>query len=279
MRNIILRRRGYSKASVEAICEKTRHFRPHVNNRPFPNDLGVVVRWGCTTRVPSDRVVNTIISRVSDKLGFRRLLSQEAPHIIPKTWFSFQGWEEGGQTLPVIVRRSPHWGGRWFWACNTSEAVSEALRASGDNSYITELIRKEREYRIFLVQGRVAAVAEKTPEDREAIAWNHTEGVPQDLLSWDEWPLRAIRIAREAFLISRLHWGAVDVIVAPGGSPLVLEINTSPEVSSEYRQQCLAKCFDWMVENHIDLEIPLTNQLGDWKKFIHPAISNRAILN
>ena len=55
----------------------------------------------------------------------------------------------------------------------------------------------------------------------------------------------------------------------------VIEINSAPSLTSPYRQQCMAKAFDYMIE-HGKGRIPLIEDRGGYRKFIHPAVCDRA---
>jgi glutathione synthase/RimK-type ligase-like ATP-grasp enzyme len=146
-----------------------------------------------------------------------------------------------------------------------------------NNYYISEYIPKVAEYRVFLCQGRVVWVAKKTPANAEAVAWNVAKGGRFDNVNWGDWPLKAVRIAREAFMMSKLDFGGVDIMVDKDNNCYVLEINSAPSQTSPYRQECTAKAFDYIVRNGKAV-IPVTEARGDWKKFIHPAISEAAIM-
>jgi hypothetical protein len=149
---------------------------------------------------------------------------------------------------------------------------------AGDGYYTSSLIRKVAEYRVFCVQGRVASVAKKTPGNPEDVAWNVARGGRFDCVPWGEWPLKAVRVSLEAFLESSLDFGGVDVMIAQDGSCYVLEINSAPSLTSPYRQECMAKCLDYIIKHDSKERIPLIEERGGWKKFIHPAISDQAKL-
>jgi D-alanine-D-alanine ligase-like ATP-grasp enzyme len=85
-----------------------------------------------------------------------------------------------------------------------------------------------------------------------------------------------VRKAVEAFEVSELDFGGVDIMTDAEGNAYVIEINSAPSLTSEYRQECMAKCFDHIAE-HGKERIPRVKQRGDWKKFIHPALSERAL--
>ena len=129
----------------------------------------------------------------------------------------------------------------------------------------------------MFAQGRVVWVAKKTPGNPQDVAWNVARGGRFDNVRWDDWPLKAVRISREAFLLSELHFGAVDVMVDRDGNAFVLEINSAPSQTSPYRQECTAKVFDHIVRQG-KANIPVTEARGGYKKFIHPALCQDAIV-
>jgi glutathione synthase/RimK-type ligase-like ATP-grasp enzyme len=128
-----------------------------------------------------------------------------------------------------------------------------------------------------MAQGRVVWVASKTPGNPDAVAWNVARGGRFDNVRWDQWPLKAIRVARDAFLLSSLDFGGVDIMVDAQNNAYVLEINSAPSQTSPYRQEATAKAFDYIVNYGKD-RIDVTEEKGGWRKFIHPAISNEAIM-
>jgi glutathione synthase/RimK-type ligase-like ATP-grasp enzyme len=152
------------------------------------------------------------------------------------------------------------------------------LRELGD-VYISEFIPKEREYRIYVVQGRVAMVAEKTPADPGAIAWNHHLGGSFENVRWKEWPRAACLEGIKACVALGLDFGGIDVITDGEGTPYVLEGNSAPSMTSEYRQQCFAKVFNYIRKNGKE-RIQLTKQPKDRKSIypyiIHPAVAEEA---
>lgn len=253
------------------------------SDRGIPPD-DQYIRWGCTCNLPAPfgekvNVLNTAkaIHLVADKLEFRRVL--EEAELCPKTWFIFDG-EVGPDRWPLIVRTRQHHQGRGLWMCNTYAEVFNILHVNrlkiGDY-YVNEFIDKVAEYRVFVVSGRVVCVAEKTPGNKDDVAWNVARGGRFDNVRWDEWPLKAAKRSLEAFNLSGLDFGGVDVMVDQEGNCYVLEINSAPSLTSPYRQECMAKAFDWIVEHGKD-RIPLTEERGGYRKFIHPAVCDNAIL-
>lgn len=286
---IILRRPKLGRAT-KFVVEKSQHIDAVIrNDKPLPNDLSLVFRWGTTSNVPCNNVVNTAeaIHRVNDKAGFRELLMGvwvdggfQGKPLCPFTQFEQNLEEEGGfepNDYPMIVRPRTHAQGKHVYLVNNQAELEAAITKCGPGWYASEYINKVAEYRVTFVQGRVVWVAKKTPGDLNAIAWNVSQGGRFDNVSWGDWPLRAVRIAREAFNLSGLDFGAVDVMVDAQGRPYVLEINSAPSQTSPYRQECMAKAFDYVVVNG-KASIPITEELGGWKKFIHVALTPEAIV-
>jgi len=82
-----------------------------------------------------------------------------------------------------------------------------------------------------------------------------------------------VRTAMQAYALSGLDFGEVDVIVDELGVAFVLEINTAPSVTSAYDSGCFAKVFD-----HIAVNGKAAHWCGgdNWRDFIHPVMSSEA---
>lgn len=276
----ILRRRKLGKTSCDAIVAKTNNnFRVVRNDQGEPDVNDLVFRWGCTSNIPGNRVVNTAraIHQVNDKLGFRRLL--EDTELCPKTFFNQEDWIINTEEYPeVIVRPAKHAQGRNLLHIIFEETTLEQLNTftrQHPEYYISEYIPKVAEYRVFVVSGRAIALAQKTPGNPEDIAWNVARGGRFDNVRWDEWPHRVVIAAIQAFNHTELDFGGVDVMVDNMGRPYVIEINSAPSLTSDYRQSCMAKAFDWIVD-HGKERMAINEQGQDYKNFIHPAVCERA---
>lgn len=276
---LLLRRRNLGRTSCREIAKNTRNnvvaVRSDLLHRHNVDDHDVLIRWGCTSQVPIKTVVNKseAIHEVNDKLKFRRKLNEVG--LCPRTWFDDWQANQQGQ-YPLIVRPSKHAQGRRLHVCNNVRELMAAC-ARYPQYYISDLINKVAEYRVFVVQGRVACVAKKTPGNPEDVAWNVARGGYFENVRWDEWPLKAVKLSLEAFNLSSLDFGGVDVMVDKDDKAYILEINSAPSLTSPYRQECMAKCIDWLLENGTD-RIPLVEKRGGYLKFIHPAITDRAQL-
>ena len=272
----IIRRKRLGMSSVKGICEASKKGIQWVRNdkRLPPDDL--YIRWGCVSNVPTRNVLNTAASirQVSNKLEFRRTL--EEYELCPATWFDYNDVPDDCVNSGVIVRTKTHHQGRGLWLIHGREDLKERCLLMGKgNYYLSIFVRKVAEYRVFVVQGRAVCVAQKTPANPDAIAWNVNKGGRFDNVRWRDWNVKAVSTAIEAFNLSGLDFGGVDVMEDINGDCTVLEINSAPSLTSPYRQQCMAKAFDYIVDNGKQ-RIPLVKKLGAYLKFIHPCIDNKA---
>jgi glutathione synthase/RimK-type ligase-like ATP-grasp enzyme len=249
----------------------------------MPANVTRVIRWGCTADVGVRDVINTsaAIHEVNDKLNFRRKL--DAISLCSKTWFSERQLREyvmnnNGLMPPVVVRPSHHAQGKNLHVCRTPQELAAAVARYPDNGYyINKLVDKVAEYRVAVVQGRAVWIAKKTPGNPQDVAWNVARGGRFDNVRFQDWPLKAVKKSIEAFNLSALDFGGVDVMVDADGECYILEINSAPSLTSPYRQECMAKAFDWMIQ-HGKQRIPLVADKGGYTKFIHPAIDGNARL-
>lgn len=277
----ILRRRKLGRTSVREIAARSNTGITGVLNdvdRP-PNNPRVVFRWGCTATISGrPTIVNSAeaIHRVANKAEFRKVLAQNG--LATPTWTSVVDWTEAGAPTPVVLRPTTHDQGRDLHVGRTTD---EVLRIARDierrkgGYYIAGLFNKTSEYRVFVAQGRAICVARKTPGNPRDIAWNVAQGGRFDNVRWDDWDIGAVRRAIEAFNLSGLDFGGVDIMSDGNRNYCVLEINSAPSLISPYRQDCFAKVFDYIVTNGKD-PIPLQRERGGYRKFIHPAIINNA---
>lgn len=244
-----------------------------------------LVRWGCTAdtgrRFPAERQINNsrAIHLVGNKKEFRRVLQAQDPGIIPETYFTTAAVPANGR---FIVRPSHHAQGRQLWVAEGRRGVEEVVRRQGlgGDFYASEFFDKEKEFRVYVFEGRVVAVAEKTPGDRNKVAWNVAQGGRFDNVRWDAWPLQACEVAIRAWRHSGLDFGGVDVMTR-GNRALVIEINSAPSLplndngSVSYRQECMGKAFKYIIDNgkgHVPAPIlPATG----WRDVVHPAIWKR----
>lgn len=235
------------------------------------------VRWGCTAQanVSGSLVLNQspAIHRVNDKKGFRLLLQDMNPELVPSTIINANDYT--GNAL--VVRTGRHAQGRNLWVVSNQEELIQRTTPLGDDWYASELIDKEAEFRVYVANGRVVTVAEKTPANPEAVAWNVAQGGRFDVVRWGDWPLEVCRVAIEAFKYSGLDFGGVDVMVEKEtGKPYYLEVNSAPSLPSlsdgsvSYRQKVMAKYFKYVLENDNTWIEPLG--YTNYREVIHPGV-------
>jgi glutathione synthase/RimK-type ligase-like ATP-grasp enzyme len=277
---VILRRRKLGRTSCREIARLSKTgIVPVRNDQPFPEGHDLVIRWGTTSNLPyKAKVLNeaAAIHWVADKSTSRKIMADAG--LSPKTWLDVRDCiheEVGIGWADLIVRKRNHSQGRDLYHCTDPQQVIDACEKLGEgNYYISEYVAKVAEYRVLVGSGRVVWVAKKTPADPDAVAWNVAQGGRFDNVRWGEWPLEAIRVAIEAWKLSGLDFGGVDVMVDADGRAYVLEINSAPSQTSPYRQECMAKYFDYIVENNADHFNVV--RYNDWKDVIHPALSEHA---
>ena len=124
---------------------------------------------------------------------------------------------------------------------------------------------------MFVCQNRAVWVAKKTPGNPDDVAWNVAQGGRFDNVRWGDWPMAVVVEAMKAAKVSGTDFCGVDVMVDADGNPYVLEVNSAPSQTSPYRQQCVAKAFDYIVTNgkqHFDD----VENVQRWRDAIHPAL-------
>lgn len=265
-----------SNTSMVVRNDRMEHRRERFRYNP---ETTMVIRWGCTSIVPCRNVLNTAraIQEVNDKLSFRRRMNEA--NVCPPSYFDTESAIEAineGKTL--VVRPGRHAQGRNLYVVHTQQELNDAIIRCdrlGTGWYAADLIHKVAEYRVFVGSGRVIWVAQKTPGNPEDVAWNVARGGRFDNVRWGDWPLKAIKTAIAAYNLTTLDFGGVDIMVDADGECYVLEINSAPSQTSPYRQECVAKYFDYVIEHGKD-RIPLSEERGAWRKFIHPSLSEEA---
>lgn len=275
--NIILRRRKLGRTSCREVAEKS-GLTVIRNDKRIPNGVNYLFRWGCTTAVDAKHVINKAedISLANDKKATRLALAKldnKGKPIIPNTWGHILDWIKDNMPLPVVVRATHHAQGRSLFYCTTKEEVHTAvstLKRKGKDYYISQYIEKEAEYRVFVVQNRVVWVTKKTPANPADIAWNVAQGGRFDNVQWSDWPLRACRIAMMTTEAVGLDFGGVDVM-QKGKDFYVLEVNSAPSMTSEYRQTTTAKAFSYILANGKE-HFPSPEKINSYKDCIHPCL-------
>ena len=283
----ILRRKGLGLGSTKAIKELSQHKITVIRNDKLPafTDDDVVLRWGTTanlieqpptfTNIYTCQVLNKAIhiAYVNNKSLFRKALQKQALHLIPKTWFNYENPEI---TYPCILRPQHHAQGKNLFFCEDKKDLEFHLSHNpifpNTYYYISEYIPKVAEYRVCFIQGLVAWVAKKTPKNPQDIAWNVAKGGKFENVNWKAWPIDVIETAYQAYLMSGLYLGGVDVMVDKDGRSYVLEINSAPSHTSPYRQSCTTKCIDYGITHNMFNHLQPNDNFKKYSKWLHPAL-------
>lgn len=255
-----------------------RSWKPREMSQPISREDDWLVRWGCTAEVgmPAERTLNTseAIHWCNDKrLG--RLVMQEAGVPVPLTMDvdDFYRWN-GPANKQWVARPARHAQGRNL-VCGNYNSILPFLRTTlYSTGYVSELINKVAEYRVFVVQNRVAWVAQKTPGNPHNVAWNVAQGGRFDNVRWSDWNTKVLDAALKAAKVSGTDFCGVDVMVDAEGNPYVLEVNSAPSQTSPYRQQCVAKAFHYIFStgDKSPFEDVNWNPRRTWRSYIHPAV-------
>lgn len=237
----------------------------------------VVVRWGCTAAIPTQpsHVSNSAesIHWCADKRA-GRLAMQTAGVPVPETWDSAEFLAAAREASSFIARPTHHAQGRnlLVFDGNRPEQLAEFVARHGAG-YVSRLISKVAEYRVFCMLNRAVWVARKTPGNPDDVAWNVARGGRFDNVRWDEWPKAVITAALQAAAVSGTEFCGVDVMVDAEGLPYVLEVNSAPSQTSPYRQQCVARALayhytqDW--NRFPDVE---DGPRRTYRSYIHPSL-------
>ena len=269
---MILRRRKLGRTSCKEIAARSKMGIVVVRNDSDLPTCDVVFRWGTTSNIPKKAgqlIINSAESIhwcANKKQG--RLEMQEFGVPVPETWAAttFTIHNDG----EFVLRPSKHAQGKNLW-CGDAKYIVDCIRLYGvHDGYVSRKIDKVAEFRVYVVNGKVVAVAQKTPADPNAVAWNVAQGGRFDNVRWGDWDLKACQAAILAALISKTDFCGVDVMVDKDGNPFVLEVNSAPSMTSDYRQSVFAKAFDWIIEKGNDYMN--TEVCKRWRDVAHPAI-------
>lgn len=295
---MMLRRRKLGMGSVRGIAHHSEGAIDWVRNDNLNsknwNNITHVVRWGCTSSLPTGFTHIPIINKsgaihaTSNKSSFRKTFQMAYPQwSIP----SF-GSDWGTPDFPCIARPHTHSRGLNLTLCNNPNSLLDAARSFGTGWYAGKFIPKIEEYRVYVVGGRSVAVAKKVVEDKTAIAWNRARGDCEFVnVRWDEWPLSVVEAGIAAVNHLELDFGGADVMIDSDGRPYVLEVNSAPSLplhektntfrinSTEdiaaratYRQKCFTNGLLHTIE-HGHMAV---GDVSGWRDVIHPGVNHNA---
>lgn len=272
--HVVLYRPNLGKRPAHLISEESKKkIQPQLSTDPWKEKPEFVFRWGTTSDIPdsNNRVVvnfSKSIFETSDKGSFRKKVADLG--LAPRTCLSLVEFCKD-PFVPVIVRPREHQRSQNMHFCdNLSDVVATCQKFYEVGYYISEYIEKDSEYRVFVIQGRVAWMIRKLPQDKKEISWGCVSSGDFEYVAWSDWPLEVLENAVKVMAQTTLDFGAVDVIVK-GKNAYMCEVNTAPYLTPYYAR-CIAKVFDSMIEKGSKEKIPLKDN-KTWKDYIHPEVA------
>lgn len=277
----LLRRNGWGEDSCKYIQEEYDDLKiVNKDKDQFPTGAKWCIRWGTTSSIPNSDSVKVInkasaIHKVFNKGYFRKEMADAG--LAPATVVNIIP-DDSSDIYPAVVRPMNHSASQELYLASNkaeaTEAVKEIKKELGDDYngfYLSKFIDKEREIRVFVVSGRVVAVLEKIPSKKirdEDVSWGVGEA-NWKYVNWNHWPISCVKVASEAFKLSGLDFGAVDIIMI-GNNAYCLEINTAPQLSPYYAGQ-FAKGLRYIIEKDKRDFIPPA-AANNYQSYIHPAL-------
>jgi len=302
---VFLRRNRFGLGTLRAIKSKMKE-KTILTNDSESIDLDEIVKsefykiftWGNVRKLPKLGEVHNhpdLVSAAADKGKYRLLLESEI--VKAMDWNNYinyipttkdvdeaKAWIRQGGTY--ILRPQFHHGANDFHVIksspdNINEALSKFDKYYKEGSYLSQYIKKDKEYRVFIMHKKVVFVIEKIVDNPDEYAWNVANGGRMVNVRWGNWDPVVVNAALLANYHDKLQYGAYDIMVS-NGIAYVLEVNTSPKVEEEYWSSCIAKAFDYALENNIGLYGFGTPGIyfdgwgqSFWKTVIHPALWKR----
>lgn len=264
----------YHGKQVGPVCRHIAVLKPDQINvvrdtDPLPDGESVLLRWGSVlNEYPDRKVLNPrwSVSLAKDKIASRQTLKG----LCPETWT--HSWSV---KVPCVIRPKQHHGGFRFYVCRTPREVRKAIRKCEKRGgwYASPIVDKAREFRVFVLQGRVVRVSERLPNDPSAIAWNYTQGNSMKTVKRIEWPLNAVLASLQGCSRMGLDWAAVDVAIDRDGKAVIFEMNTQPGLSGPRALRQIARAFAWAGVNDYP-EAPRGESVDD---LLHPALVKKPL--
>jgi hypothetical protein len=307
---LIVRRRGLGHSTCKALSSLLEGLgTPSViwrHDRRFPRTTALissgqdttgtlpsVLRWGCTAETPlastgwgtainSSRGIHTVNNKTQFLLKLQEEMEDQTGLLTVMTSTLMRSGQlpEGLNGSQWVVRPHHHSQGRNLRVVSTGELNSMLTRGSMNGHYARPLVQKASEYRVYVMNGRVVNVAQKTPSDPTDIAWNVAQGGRFDNVRWGAWPAKVVDLACRVFPHTGLNITGIDIMVDHDDNAWFIEANSAPSLpfnsdgSTTHRQQCVAKGIHYMLTVSNEMLTPIQDE--GWRGYIHPAIWPRA---
>lgn len=287
--NLLLRRKGTGLETLRLLHQKMQSTTMIRNDRttlPRGGENKYCFTWGYVRALPNGfTVLNppNAVAISTNKARFRRKLWENGLTMPTTTdMIDAVSMVSSNPNNTYLIRPNSHFGGNNMVIIRPNMSLDEKIaiirREFGRGErYMSLYIDKCAEYRVFFTQGRVVYVSRKVVDDHSEIAWNVHQGGHFENVGFRQWHPKVLAFAYKAMKLTNLDYGAVDVMTK-NDETYVLEINTAPQLTAEYWSTCVAKAFDYMVQNgNESIAIGEREGVSVYRKYIHPAISDKAI--
>lgn len=293
---VLFRRRGLGLGSCRGLkqwgAENDVNFYISTHEQ-VPDNPDLIVRWGNRQSlsgqgIPNAPVLNSgaTIGAVNSKAVFAGTVTNCISGQLPVV----TQWDRNTMATTHngnwVVRPPTHAQGRNFHLVHPGTERECPINGS---FYARPFIQKEREFRVYVMCGRVVTVAEKIPRDRSAPAWNsNTRGASAGSefvnVRWHNWPIHVVKLACQVAHLAGIHFTGVDIMTEQGtDSAYFIEANSAPSLPLKTdgtytnRHKCVGKAIKWTAEHSTSM-MECDEELGDWRSYIHPGVSLRACL-
>jgi glutathione synthase/RimK-type ligase-like ATP-grasp enzyme len=274
MKLSILKRKGSRLTTVKKIIENLQDVRLLKKEDSPRINAEILFRWGASYPIESLFEINTpqMIETTDNKKRTRRILKDN--HIpIPKTYFNKNEIHNSNHLhYPIIGRTKYHSQGKGVIISNNIRDIN----ADEHSAYWSEVIDKDREFRIYVFFGKIIGAEEKIPNDYNCIIWNFSIGnAIFRIIKQENYPITVCTLAIQAAEVIGIDFAAVDII-SKGDQNYVLELNTSPSCTGA-RCRAIAKGIEWaknkIETNHtIPRHLELPNIIRSYRELIHPCL-------
>lgn len=150
--------------------------------------------------------------------------------------------------FPLIARPTFHFRGRNFYMTSN---FKEAVQFLKKGYYLQEVVKKKKEYRIFMWNNRVFEANEKIPldDDSDLIIRNHDNGwffqwIPYTLLDRN-----LVDLCKLASNTLGLTFCAIDCALAENGFYYIFEVNSAPGLVDRKIEKLVGKVRGFLIDH------------------------------
>lgn len=149
---------------------------------------------------------------------------------------------------PLIARPVNHYKGKSFYMLNTTDEADKYLRRG---YYLQELIKKDKEFRVFVFKDKIFEVNIKKQLNEEAneTIRNYRSGWGFSWMTYKEIPRQLRNICRLSAEIIGLDFCGIDCCLDENGKPFIFEVNSAPGLIPRKVEKLATKIKEWLGEH------------------------------